>query len=85
MQVAATALAAVALAKIWGDASWTSQHTALAILGLSWISVFAADEVADWTGNYGWTRQQWHRRPEWFIRGAGLVALIIVAARIWWC
>lgn len=84
MQIVATALFAVSLARIWLDASWASHYPGIAVLLFAWVSVLAADELADWTGNYGWTRQQWHRRPEWFIRGAGLVALILVAARVWW-
>jgi hypothetical protein len=48
---------------------------ASAVFGL--VCVIASEEVAEWTGGYGWTRQQWRQYPSAFVRFAGGVALVV--------
>ena len=57
-------------------AEWEERLRQLAVAGYGFISVVAADEVAEWTGRYGWTRQQWWQQPTSYIRGMGVVCLL---------
>jgi hypothetical protein len=41
------------------------------------VSVVASEEVAEWTGRYGWTRQQWWQNPPSYVRFTGGVMLIV--------
>ncbi|KAA5546924.1 hypothetical protein FYK55_00420 [Roseiconus nitratireducens] len=46
----------------------------LAVYGL--VATVAPDEVSDWTGNYGWTTQQYRNTPPVAIQAAGVVSMI---------
>ena len=46
------------------------------------ISYFFPYEVASWTGNYGWTRNQWRMQPEGWVRFTGVLLLGVGAYRL---
>jgi hypothetical protein len=39
------------------------------------VMVVASDEFSNWTGRYGWTRNQWLQYPGWFVKFLGIVLL----------
>lgn len=51
---------------------------AVAALG-GLICAVAPDEVSDWSGNYGWSTQQYRNYPPEFLRGFGVLVLIVDA------
>ncbi len=57
-------------------AGWEQNLVPFASSAFGFVCVVASDEVADWTGRYGWTRQQWWQYPGTFVRFAGGVALV---------
>ena len=58
-------------------AGWEQHPVPFASAGFGFVCVIASDEVAEWTGHYGWTRQQWRQYPDSVIRFAGGVTLIV--------
>ena len=40
------------------------------------VAVVASEEFSDWTGHYGFTREQWFTTPSWYIRIVGGVTLV---------
>ncbi|MCA9175925.1 MAG: hypothetical protein KDB14_15675 [Planctomycetales bacterium] len=45
-----------------------------ALIGLA--LVLAAGEISEWTGSYGWTRDQHHAHSEEFVRFVGWLLLV---------
>jgi hypothetical protein len=78
LQLLATAVFVAAGWRYWQLGRWLENIDLILIAFGSLVAVIAADEFAEWTGNYGWTRQQWRQWPEWFVRGAGMMALVVV-------
>ena len=66
-----------ALVRYVGLAGWEQHLVPFAVAAFGFVCVVASDEVADWTGRYGWTRQQWRQYPSTFVRFAGGVALVV--------
>lgn len=58
-------------------ARWEQHFTPFAVAAFGFICVIASEEVAEWTGRYGWTRQQWWNYPSNYVRVAGGVALLV--------
>ena len=56
---------------------WEQQLVPLAFAVFGFVCVVASEEVADWTGSYGWTRQQWRRRPPGAVRLTGGILLFL--------
>ena len=61
-------------------AQWEQQLVPFAVAAFGFVCVVASDEVSDWTGRYGWTRQTWRQYPAYFVRFAGGVALAVATA-----
>ena len=40
------------------------------------VMFVASEEFSDWTGGYGFTRQQWYTTPSWYIRLVGGIMLV---------
>jgi hypothetical protein len=74
--VLATALFAACIWRYVALAEWEGRFVQIALAGFGFVSVVAADEVADWTGRYGWNRQQWWQQPTWYVRGLGVLCLL---------
>ena len=55
--------------------------TAFAAAATGFVFVLAAGELSEWTGSYGWTREQHHTHSEEFVRLAG--GLILIGSRRW--
>ncbi len=72
----ATALFAACVWRYVALAEWLDRVRQIAVAGYGFISVVAADEVAEWSGGYGWNRQQWWQQPIWYIRGVGVLCLL---------
>lgn len=62
---------------------WEQQLVPFAVAGLGFMCVVASDEVSDWTGWYGWTRQQWRQYPVEFVRFAGALALVVATIMLY--
>jgi len=61
-------------------AGWEQHLVPFAWAAFGLVCVVASDEVAEWTGRYGWTRQQWWQHPSTFVRFSG--GLILVVATV---
>ena len=72
----ATAIFAACVWRYVALAEWEARLGPIAIAAFGFVSVVAADEVADWSGRYGWTRQQWWQQPTWYVRGMGVLCLL---------
>ena len=55
-------------------AGWEQHLVPFASAAFGFVCVIASDEMAEWTGRYGWSRQQWRQHPSSFVRFAGGVA-----------
>jgi hypothetical protein len=64
-------------------ARWEEHLLLFAYAGLGFLCVVASEEVAEWTGRYGWTRQQWWEYPATWVRCFGGVALIIATIQLY--
>lgn len=62
----------------WGD---LAAEIIVAWFGL--LSILASSEVADFSGDYGWTRDQWWLSSEDIIEVIGWALLIVAAARMY--
>ena len=58
-------------------AEWEPRLAPFAFAAFGFVSVVASQEVAEWTGRYGWTRQQWWQDPPSYVRFTGGVMLIV--------
>ncbi len=58
-------------------AGWEQHLLPFAYAAFGFVCVIASDEVAEWTGRYGWSRQQWRQDPGSFVRFAGGVVLVV--------
>ena len=58
-------------------AEWEQRLVPFACAAFGFVCVVASDEVAEWMGGYGWTRQQWWQYPGTFVRFVGGVALVV--------
>jgi hypothetical protein len=56
---------------------WEQLLVPFAIAAFGFVCVIASEEVSDWTGRYGWTRQQWWQYPGTVVRFAGSIALVV--------
>lgn len=56
---------------------WEQHWVPFAWAFFGFISVVASEEVAEWTGRYGWTRQQWRQYPSGLVRRAGGAVLVV--------
>jgi hypothetical protein len=75
--VLAFAVFIAALIRYLRLAGWEQHLVPFACAAFGFVCVVASDEVAEWTGGYGWTRQQWWQYPGTFVRFAGGVALVV--------
>ncbi|MCH8923199.1 MAG: hypothetical protein IIA67_08650 [Planctomycetes bacterium] len=82
LHLLATVIFAACVWRYVALAEWEARFEEIALAGFGFVSVVAADEVAEWTGRYGWTRQRWWQQPIWYVRGAGVLCLIVGAAQI---
>lgn len=78
----ATAIFAACVWRYVVLAEWEARLGPIAIAGFGFVSVVAADEVAEWTGSYGWNRQQWWQQPTWYVRGVGALCLLAGARQL---
>ena len=54
-----------------------NDHLRLIILAFAGLVAFVgSEEWSEWTGRYGWTRQQWWMTPSWYIRMTGGIMLV---------
>ena len=57
-------------------AQWEKHLETMALATLAFMSVVAADEVASYTGRYGWTYESFWTYPPTWVRTAGIAMLI---------
>jgi hypothetical protein len=77
LNLLACAVFLAALVRYVWLAGWEQHLVPFASAAFGFVCVIASDEMADWTGGYGWTRQQWRQYPDSFVRFSGGVALIV--------
>ena len=65
-------------------AEWEAQLTPFAWAAFGFAGVAASEEVASWTGRYGWTRDRWLEYPGHWVKFFGAIALAIGAVRLYW-
>jgi hypothetical protein len=83
LNLIALAVFAAALARYIHLARWEENLKPFAYAALGVLCVVASEEVAEWTGGYGWTRQQWWTYPASWVRGFGGAALIIATIQLY--
>ncbi len=57
---------------------WEHYFATLAWAVFGFVSAVASDEVADWTGRYGWTSDSYWTYPPTWVRAFGLITLVLV-------
>jgi hypothetical protein len=77
LNLLAAGVFAAALVRYVRLAGWEQHLVPFAVAAFGFVCVVASEEVADWTGTYGWTRQQWRYYPPNFVRFAGGITLIV--------
>jgi hypothetical protein len=77
LNLLAVAVFAADLVRYIRLAEWEQRLTPFAIAAFGFVSFVASEEVSEWTGRYGWTRQQWWQDPPSYIRFTGGVMLIV--------
>ena len=76
----ASALLVAAILRYVQQGRWVEMLPPLAFVLYGFVSVVIPDEMAEWSGRYGWTRRQWRHPPAWLIQAVG--AIVLVAATI---
>jgi hypothetical protein len=66
---------AFAAARYIHIADWEGRLIQVLLAFGGMVMVVASDEFADWTGRYGWTRNQWLQYPGWFVKLVGIILL----------
>ncbi|MCA9248445.1 MAG: hypothetical protein KDA42_15065 [Planctomycetales bacterium] len=72
----AIGLLAICLRRYVALAQWEEKLPEMAVAVFGCVCVLASDEVVDWTGSYGLTRNQWRSYPTWFVRNTGICLLL---------
>jgi len=75
---AALLLLAIAIGRYIVAARWEQNFVSLAFALFGFVSAVASDEVADWTGRYGWTSDSYWTYPPIWVRVSGFAILIAV-------
>lgn len=57
-------------------AEWDRYARVMALATLGFVSAVAADEVASYTGRYGWTSESFWTYPSTWVRTAGVATLV---------
>jgi len=83
LHIVAFAIFVAALVRYVQLAQWEQQLVPFASAAFGFVCVVASDEVAEWTGRYGWSRQQWWQYPGTFVRFAGGVALVVATVALY--
>ncbi len=84
LNMVAFAIFVAALTRYVQLAKWEQHLVPFAVASFGFVCVVASDEVSDWTGRYGWTRQQWWQYPPNFVRFAGGVALVVASVMLYY-
>lgn len=71
-----TVLFVIAVWQYVSLSQWEAFLKPMALAALGFVSVVASDEVADWTGRYGWTYESFWSYPPTSVRFLGFVLLI---------
>ena len=82
LHVLAMAIFVACVGRYVALAEWEARFEEIALAGFGFVSMVAADEVAEWTGSYGWNRQQWWQQPTWYVRGVGALCLLAGARQL---
>lgn len=62
--------------KYYSLGQWEAQAGSAAVAVLGLVSMLAPDEVASWTGRYGWTYDSFWNYPPTYVRFFGLALQI---------
>ena len=63
LNMVAFAIFVAALIRYVQLAQWEQELVPFVVAFFGFVCVIASEEVSDWTGRYGWTRQQWRQYP----------------------
>jgi hypothetical protein len=74
----ATALFGMAIAQYVAIGRWEALLRPIAVAALGYGCAVASYEVADWTGQYGWSYESFWTYPPAWVRAAGFVILVAV-------
>ena len=80
--VVALGLVIAAFTKVAIDGSWSTYPYELLMVFGGFVAFVFSDVFSDFTGDYGWTRQQWRQDPVWYVRLCGGLMLVMSANRI---
>lgn len=71
----ALGLIAGTLIKVGINGKWASEWQSLTFLFIGFVMFAFSDIFAEYTGHYGWTREQWFQSPTWYIKLVGGIML----------
>ncbi len=77
LNILAFAMCLAAIVRYARLAEWEQNFVPVASAVFGFACVVASDEVVEWTGRYGWTRQQWRQYPGTSVRVAGILGLVV--------
>lgn len=77
-QAISLVLFGIALSRYVSIGRWEQHLPSMAWAAFGFDSAVASDEVADWTGRYGWTTDSFWTYPPTWVRVFGFMALVAV-------
>ena len=80
-QLLGIAVFAIAVARYIQLGEWEDNLKPFILAFYGFVCVVAGDEVSEWTGRYGWTRQQFFVDPPSLIRFQG--AFVLMISTVW--
>lgn len=64
-------------------ADWQGRMIQILLAFGGMVMVVASDEFSDWTGRYGWTRNQWLQYPGWSVKFFGIILLVLMLIQLY--
>ena len=61
--------------KVAINGQWSSEWDALALVLAGFVMLSFSETFAEYTGHYGWTREQWLQSPTWYVKLFGGILL----------
>lgn len=68
--------------KVAVHGTWTAHLYELAFVLAGFCAFCFSEQFAAFTGNYGWTREQWYQDPDWAVKLAGGITLLVCSNMI---
>ncbi len=84
LNMLAMAIFLAAIARYVYLGKWEEHLGLFAFAAMGFVCVIASEEVAEWSGSYGWTHEQWRHYPHSVIRFFGGVSLVVTTVLLYY-